>query len=397
LPIVRAVLIQDRSFAHRERMLLSRLAVGLADEGVQIVEAVPRSESELVCEPTEVFATRVDYADVGLPLTVGLRAADLEYRIRGGPPHWEGVEIVHAFGEGCWPIAAALAARSGAALVLEVWRSGLAPAAARAVGMYRAGTGRGRRADVRVLLLAQDRALAEEVSRVPCSGAPIVAPWGVHPSNAERDRLNPELALAATIMTVVSPPTPACVKSVRAALGGMALLRESVPGLMLFADAVSAERVPLWSMVRTAGLADRFSLVHRLESRRDLVLQSDLLILPEMHGEHRTLLLDAMAEGVLVVAARDPTNSALIDGETCIQVQTAAPGTRAEPRSWAEAVQRLLADPATARAVRAGAAKFVREHRQASRYIRWVLDVYDTLARTAPRRATAPQAAAPSV
>lgn len=393
---MRAVLIQDRSFARRERRLLLRLAVGLADEGVQIVEAVPRSDADLVHEPTEVFATRVDYADIGLPLTVGLRAADLETRIRSTPPHWDGVDIVHAFGEGCWPVAAALAARCGAALVLEVWRSGLAPAAARAVGIYRAGSGQGHRADARVLMLAQDRALAEEVVRVPCSGSPIVAPWGVHPSHAERDRLNPEVSLAVTFMTAVSPPTPACVKSVRAALGGMALLRESVPGLMLFADAASAERMPLWRLVRVAGLADRFSLVHRLESRRDLVLQSDLLILPEVHGEHRTLLLDAMAEGVLVVAVRDPTNSALIDGETCVQVQTAAPGTRAEPRAWAEAVQRLLADPATALAVRAGAAKFIREHRQASRYIRWVLDAYDTLARTSAQPLTAQRTGAPA-
>jgi glycosyltransferase involved in cell wall biosynthesis len=409
---MRVLVMPDRSFIQRERSFVTRLEIGLADEGVRVLEAVPeRSSREGAADPREsspggvlssssaegvgasmfegVFARRVGYADEGLPFTLGLRVRQFAQRCRrviGDDASGESIDVVHCLGEGSWAMGARVAARFGSALLLEAWRSGLGP---RVRKVLRAGASREGRA--RVGVIAPEASIVAELGFVgtsAVSSAPVLAPWGVHLGETLRGPLRPEASLSVALLLGASAATRASSRSVRAALAGLSDLAESVPGLFVFADADAARRVPLWRWARASGLGPRLTLLPDLEAHRELVLQSDVLMVPEALGEQRSIVLEAMGAGVLVVASADARSSALIDGQTCVTVSSrGAWPLPLEAKSWEEAVMRLVNDAAGVQALRFSARRFIEHERLAFRYIRAVLGAYERLAARVPMRA----------
>jgi glycosyltransferase involved in cell wall biosynthesis len=140
--------------------------------------------------------------------------------------------------------------------------------------------------------------------------------------------------------------------------------------MMVFADAEAARRTRLWSHARSLGILPRLSLIEELEGRRDLLLQGDLLIVPEAKGEQRSVVLEAMATGMIVVAARDEMVSVLQDGRTARLV----PG--ADARAWGEVLRDVLTHREKTRALTRSAAEYVRTQRRASEHVRAVLEAY---------------------
>lgn len=69
---MRAVLVLDSAFALKERELISRLEIGLADEGVRVAHAVPWTD--LLGQQTPLYSVAVGYVPTGLPFTIGQRA-----------------------------------------------------------------------------------------------------------------------------------------------------------------------------------------------------------------------------------------------------------------------------------------------------------------------------------
>lgn len=184
---MRVLIIADASFHAREREMLSRLEVGLVNEGVRVVQAVPRSvaDRDPGAGQDGVFARSLVYDDRGPALLRRLRdrtfAAEVA-RLRE-PEDERPVEVVHVFGEGAWETAAGVAGALGSALAVEVWSAALIGRAARA-----RWPAAGERAPV--LFMAPDRPiesrLREEVER-PGLGAVRLAPWGVHVPAAPRE------------------------------------------------------------------------------------------------------------------------------------------------------------------------------------------------------------------
>lgn len=69
---MRAVLVLDSLFATRERELISRLEIGLADEGVRVAHAVPWTD--LIGQQAGLYSVSVGYVPTGLPFTLPQRA-----------------------------------------------------------------------------------------------------------------------------------------------------------------------------------------------------------------------------------------------------------------------------------------------------------------------------------
>jgi hypothetical protein len=374
---MRVLIVADELFASRERSLLTRLEVGLADEGIVVAYAVPRKIIDetpgSAADLSGVFSKVVPYSPAPFALARRFAAADLERGLSELPGDFETIDVVHVFGGAAWDLAATVADHLEAPLAVEAWRAGLQDAARTLVSTTD-------RID-RTIFIASDPSIERELTHVssPSSRqAPGLmprtrcVPWGVltpmerrtHEESAGKGR-------PASVMLIGSGRDG---DSWNAALEGCADSIRAGLDLLIFADALGARRSELWSKARSLSLLDRLSLIEDLESRRDLMLHGDLVLLPESRGEQRSVVLQCMANELLVIAAADPCSSVLQDGRTCVAVSARA----REP--WAQAISRLLGDPVAARSLIESARLFVQMHRKASDHIKGVQAVYAELA-----------------
>jgi glycosyltransferase involved in cell wall biosynthesis len=346
-----ALLIADARFAHREAAMLSRLETGLADEGVQVVRAVPAR-----CGPAASIAVRtIEYQDRGLGLTRGLRAGQLVSEITDSRRPAEGpIDVVHAFGD--WPMAAEVARRLRAGLAYEVWCAGLCARATAAAARAPA------------LLLAPDQAVERALFRQGVGASVRTIPWGV-PVPAQPNRIL-EKGRTTGVMVVGSGTDRAAFA---AAIEGLARAIQDRPEVLVFVDSAAARQAAIWPLVRRLGLVERITLAPDMEALRRLSLAGDVLVLPEALGEHRSLVLEAMACGLAVVAAADPMVSHLADRRTCRLV------AGADPPLWADTLREILDDATGSKALAASARQYVSEQHRVGNHVGLVLDAYEWL------------------
>lgn len=346
-----ALLITDAPFARREAALLSRLETGLASEGVRVVRAVPAGFPGVGSADVRT----IEYQDRGPGLTRGLRAAQLAAALAGSRRSGEGpVDVVHALGD--WPMAVEVARRLGAGLACEVWCAALCPRAAAAAGRGPA------------LLLAPDQAIERALFRQGVGTSVRVTPWGV-PVPAQPARILERGRTAGAMVIGAGADRPAFA----AAIEGLARAIQDKPEVMVFIDAAAARAAEVWPLVRRLGLESRITLAPDMEALRRLTLTGDVLILPEARGEHRSLVLDAMAAGLAVVAAADPMVSHLADRRTSRLV------AGADVPLWADTLREVFDDTQATRSMAASARQFVSEQHRVGNHVGLVLDAYEWL------------------
>jgi hypothetical protein len=356
---MRVAMLADELFAVRESALLVRLAVGLAAEGVRVVHCLDERTGSLPGVPgmEGVAAGVVMIPPSGLFSGTRARAARLLGRLAEAWGSGRAPDVVHVFGGSLWDLGVELSGLSRCPCAIEVWRAGQV---ARAAAL-------GRREHRRhpPVFLAPDRNLERALLATEPSLAVRAAPWGVHAPPEPRDVLPPGRSPSAILVG-----TGRDARTYNAAFEGLAEVARRVENFMLFADTRAVRNAETWRLARALNVLDRLSLIEDLEARRDVLLHGDLLILPDAKGEQRTIVLEAMACGMLVVALADPLASTLIADQTARLVD------RPEPRAWAVAVESLLTDRESASRLAASARAFVRRERRASDHVRAVLDAY---------------------
>ncbi len=276
-----------------------------------------------------------------------------------------GIDIIHVFGGSVWGLGADLAWEIGAGLALEVWRSGLVERA------QNLRVGNATNQDESLLLIAPDPAIERALSAVPTgqmARPSRLAAWGVLTPSEIRDVLQP--GRAPSVMLVGSGRDK---DAFHAALEGLAVVARSYPDTLLFCDALAARRTDLWPLARKLGILPNLSLIEELEGRRDLLLFGDILVQPEAHGEQRSVLLEAMAAGMIVVAAMDPMVSTLQDGVTARLVN------KSSKESWTTVLGDVMGNPDKSRQLAQSAREFIRTQRRASDYVKAVLGAYEWL------------------
>lgn len=350
---MRVVILSDSFFASRERGLLLRVQVGLADEGVRVLHAVPAGSDTPA--GGEVFSRVLTFTPRAVGFTRAWAARRLARAIAELDREEEGeTQIVHVFGGSMWGFGAELAGELRASLALEVWRAGLIETA-RALPPVNPAP----------VFIAPDPAIERALTAGGSALTVRSAPWGVHAADPPRRVLRPDRS--PSLMIIGSGHDAAAFT---AALEAIAQVARRHPDLLVFCDAVAARRSGLWHAARRLNMLDRLSLIDELEARKDLVLAGDILLQPETRGEQRSIILEAFAAGVPVLAGPDPFVSVLIDGRTCRMVETRSAA------SWRDALSDLLANPAKALSLGTAAHGFVRENRRASEHVRAVLAAY---------------------
>ncbi|QYK48875.1 MAG: glycosyltransferase [Phycisphaeraceae bacterium] len=374
---MRVLIIADEIFGTRERSMLSRLEIGLADEGVRVAHALPEGLAGVAGVGPLIEAMSYDATRV--PFTRGLRAARLasqavsiqQAESERGQSQASGrsVDVVHAFGGAAWDLSLDVARRIGSAIAFEVWRMGLVD---RAVSISR------RDPQVQRVFLAPDITIER---RLKAAGLTAVraAPWGVHAIARTRPAVSPDRSVS-----IVITGGGRDARATLAALEGVGLATSERADAVIFMDAMAARRSRAWSVAKRLGLLGRLSLIDDIEMRRDIALRADILVQPEAVGEQRSVLLDAMAAGMVVVAAADPGVSWLVDDKTAWLVDEHT------PRVWANTIARALSDPARARALAARASAQVAQEHRATSHVASVLGAYEWVvggprARVGPR------------
>ncbi|QOI99059.1 MAG: glycosyltransferase [Phycisphaeraceae bacterium] len=367
---MKALVISDTMFASRERTMLSRLCIGLADEGVRVIRAVPEQDGVRASEGqgTDVASGLVTYSDLKVPFTVGLRAQRLIDTLAGHDTDDVpgDVDVVHVFGGSAWDIGLETGRRLGAPVVLEVWRHGLV---ARAVGL-------GNKLTPPPTLMTPDEALARSLRAGLGAGTVTttrLAPWGVYAPATFED--SPDRGPTPSIMMVGSGYD---ARAFAAAMTGIAGVMRDRPNLLVFADAHAAHRAGIWRLASTLGVVDRLSLIQDLEARRDLLVSGDVLVQPEALGEQRSVILEAMASGMILIAARDPTVALLQDGVTARLVD------RVDSAAWSSTIAAYIDRSPEGHLLARSAYEYVRERRRVSGHVRAVLEAYASLAGRPP-------------
>lgn len=361
---MRVLIIADEIFGTRERAMLSRLEIGLADEGVRVARALPEGVDGADLHSPLIESMTFDAARV--PFTRGLRAARLA--TRASNVHWTEddrsdarsddrvIDVVHAFGGSVWDFSLDVARRLNSALAFEVWRTGLID---RAVAISR------RDPQVPCVFLAPDVSIER---RLKAAGLTAVraASWGVHAMTRSRAAAGTDRSVS-----IIITGGGRDARATLAALEGVGLAIAERPDAVIFMDAVAARRSRAWPVAKRLGLLGRLSLIDDIELRRDIALRADILVQPEAVGEQRSVLLDAMAAGMIVVAAADPGVSWLVDDQTAWLVNEHT------PRVWAQAIARALNTPSHAAALTSRAMQRVAQDHRASIHVASVLGAYE--------------------
>lgn len=408
--MVRVLLLPEKSFAGRERALLERLSVGLADEGARVFQGVPGvglDAEDVRNERLGLFATPVPFADRGLPWTEPLRAGVLVESVArasatgmgglggfgggglgrpAGSGAGSGVQIVHAFGRSTWELAWQTAAKSrsgsgdgggAASVVVEVYSGSCVDAAAAWAAKLAHRDG-----GPTVWWSAADPALGAELNRAMVGvkgGAALRVgsnAWGVHVPEEPHSEIDP--TRTGTVVLWCGGGVKGGRRATTAERGEVAALFEglrgrsqSPRGLLVLANEPTADRLGLWKLARTMELSACLSVVPELTERWDLTLEADALVIPSADGEQHGFVLDAMAAGMPIIARADDLASHLVDHETAVLVRESTAA------AWRNAASEVLDQPARAVSLGSSARQFIREKRLASAWVAGVMKLYE--------------------
>lgn len=368
---IRTLILADRSFALREHEMLRRLEIGLLDEGVRIARAVPSG-----CEnqSSAGLAFSATYRDAGLRL-IGPDAAELLHRelrrttALSVPDSRGPLDIVHVWGDRAWGLGLDLASRTGASLAFEGWS---AEAIGRvhafehkAHGLEASGAGG--------LWFAPDRVTLDALRDAHTRWPAQLSDWGVHVPAWKPLTHAEDVGISIGVMASGAEPS-----AVMTCLSGLARALVDREHVMVFLDEAAVRKHPaVWKHVEALRLHTRLSIVPSMESRRDPVLRTDILVQPERRGEHRTLILQAMAVGACVVAPHDPLMDCL-DPERALLVDAPSPET------WQAALRDVVDHADRRSSLGAAARSYITRHRLGHQHVAATLEGYRALLEDLP-------------
>lgn len=356
--------------------MLRRIEIALLDEGVGVMRANPEGSAEY--DATGVTAA-VEFRHrrwrISGPSTARqiLRAIDASMLTSSITSADRPFDLIHAWGLDVWETTIELAMTVGADVVFEVW---CAEAAHRILATERAMRRSPEGNAPRGLWSAPDRSATELCSGVAKDWPVRHTPWGVRTPDHTRHARS--VGSPASICILASGKD---IPSLEIALDGLSRIAKTRPDTLVFLDAAGIDRKhELWRLSQQLGFHDPPSVIAQMESQRHLVLEADLLLVPESRGEHRSLILDAMARGMNVIAQRDRLVDALSNEEMAYLIDHPTPG------AWAEAIDRLLDSDAERHRLAGAAVNFIQEHHRPHLQAAGMLEAYAALQSDRPIR-----------
>jgi len=350
-----ALILDDERLLH-EALMLSRLCVGLMDEGCTLTRLVPiepTGRGGRYDEGPAGVTTRLAVPMKVLPWMRKTRAEQIAQAMERSLP-----DAIYGIGRDTWQLTCDLGKYLQRPAAISVWSADL-------IGRIP----HGRSASVLGAFVAPTRPLADALRETVDPNLVCHVPHGVAiakqswPVFQDSDR---PVALA-----VVGSGRD--VTSYRALLGGYSRLVRDNYAVHAFIELRGPQQHEIWRYARRLDILGSISTITDAARFRSLITQCDALVLPERYGEVRSLVLDAMAMGLPVVAADDPFLDMLIAEETALLVD------EAEPDAWAVQLRKLLSSPDFAQKLGLAGREYVQQHHRSSRQISALLEMFNRL------------------
>lgn len=384
---LRALLLTDADvFAGTERHMLD-LARGLRDEGALVTLACP------VPSPLADKGQAEGFAVFAIPKQ-GLVDRNAVRALRGLLQDGT-VDIVHAH-NGRTALAAALAVAGAGRGRCVMTQHFLEPNHATLSGPKAWLSGMAHR--WMVGQMARILAISKSVRRSMLSRgeAPdakiVVVPNGITlPVVDEGADVRAELGIAPDVPLVVCVARLEHEKDIASLVRAMGEVASELPQARCLIAGDGAERETLAVLIASLRLNAVVTLLGFRPDAPAVMAAADLFVLPSLAEPFGLVLLEAMALGKAVVATN--TGGPV---EIVVQDETGLLTPPAVPHELAQAILRLLRDPAKRRGMGArGQARYL-QHFTAARMARQTVAVYqELLGRSAPPNLSAPSAAAP--
>ena len=336
-PPLRVALFTDADvFAGTERHMLD-LARGLSALGVAVTVACPSPAA------LEEAARRENLPTLAIPkrgLVDWGAARTLAGRLKSSE-----TDIVHAH-NGRTALAAAIAVRLAGRGRCVMTQHFLEPNHATQHGLKAAVSGKAHHwvvekmsrilaisGAVRQAMLTRGEAPDSKITVIPNG---ISVPNAGNPAETRRS-----LGLAADTPLVVCAARLEREKDIASLIQAMKIVQEAVPDARCLIAGDGSQKDELQRQIEALGLSESVTLLGFCADAASLMAAADLFVLPSLAEPFGLVLLEAMALGRPVIATRaGGPLEIVVDGETGFLV---APSS---PDALAEAVQRLLADPA---------------------------------------------------
>ena len=345
-------LIGDTDWLDDDWSIFKRLAVGLIDRQVRVVQVVPQQRAD----PEDIpFDSLITWRDSSWALTRQRRLSRLADQL-----DQLGVDLIHAIGGGVWggvmrlashlkiPAVFGLSSASDLAQINRIRRIG---------DNHPAG-----------ITASTDPLAAVARQKLPPQWLVRVVPPGV-------DVLDSPSVLPDRHgdLCVIVSGTGVDDEDYLALLNGIALVVAKHPRTQFFFDGMDKDQHALWQMVRSQGMLSNVSMISRGLRQRELMMQGHLLIHPQALGQCRGLTLEALAHGVPIIAREDPWLDYLIDDQTAWLIP------KPEPEQWAAMIRRVIEDPARARSLADRGRAWVRQRHLVADYVDQTLALYQEL------------------
>lgn len=333
-----ALIISEERLLH-EHFMLNRLAIGLMSEGLRVTRIVPESlawehvrlgEKRIALTPCFEVDMKV------LPWMRKSRTSQLASEMEKSPP-----DAIYVIGEPCWRVGHELSEALEKPLLLDVWNARMARRVpkghlARHVAAYVTPT------------REMNRLLGQTVD----PGLICTVPMGIAlPTTSRKILSNPKQSIS---MAIVGGGRD--VPAYRAMLGGIRRISKNLPQLQVFLELRGPNQHEIWRYARKLKLLDCISTITEASPYRRLLTQCDMMLLPERFGELYTIMLEAMANGMVIVANQDPMLEMLHDEENAYLVDAE------HTDHWSQALLKAIRNPESARELGKKACLFASEH-----------------------------------
>ena len=337
-------LIIDSERLHREHLMLQQLAADLLARDIQLTAIVPEPigrNGSGADEPLLQGTTEL-HARMQVPLWMRrARARQVAGSLVNGTP-----DLIHAIGEQAWTVGLDLGRVIERPVTLDVWSADL---------LKRIPPGRA--ASHVAAYLAATEPIADAIRSRVDPGLVSVVPMSVPVPPEQRKILtNPQATMSLAIIG-----SGRDVVGYRALLTGLSRLTSNLPQIQACLELRGPCEHEIWRQARRLDLLGHISTIVDAAMHRPLLTGCDVLVVPERLGHVRTIMLEAMAVGMPVVAADDPYLDVLVHDETALIVD------QASPEDWEEKMRLILTDPALSSRLTGAARELIaaRHHRPA--------------------------------
>ncbi|MFB3138691.1 MAG: glycosyltransferase [Phycisphaerales bacterium] len=336
-----ALIIDQERLAH-EQSMLDRISVGLIDRGAQLTTIVPDTQPVDDAQQSAqlVAAGRIEVSMNVPPWMRRTRAHRLAKALESAVP-----DVLHAVGDRAWMVGLDLARVVDRPVTIDVWSADQVQRVPH------------RRSASQVAgYVASTEPIAEGLRKRIAPELVSLVPIGVTlPPHPREVLANPQDMIALAIIG-----SGRDIAAYRAMLGGLSRLTQEFPQIQGCLELRGPHEHEIWQCAQRLNLRGHLSAITDAALHRRLLTGCDVLLIPERLGHVRSLMFEAMAFGMPIVASDDPFLDALVPDETAIIVGNA------DPQEWAQQLRRLLIQPELARSVGASAQALIAARHQST-------------------------------